>query len=370
MSTVAESGECLILRRRTPSNVRLKLPFQVQVLEPDFLDISADRTLPSGGAIISGVEFDAGGKRVAYHLFKSHPGSELGATDTVRVPAEDVIHLFRVDRPGQVRGVPWLAPAMLTLWDLGQYEKAELVRQEIAACFAAFVTEADGKLAMEAGANATPAPDASLAPRETLEAGTIHYLSSGSTVSFGTPPQVQSYEAFIRAQLRKIAVAIGIPYEVLAGDLGQVNFSSGRMGWLEFQRLIDQWRWHLLIPHMCEGIGEWFIEALFLVNPSLTGFSLGWTPPRREMIQPKEEVEADVQEIRAGLASRQEKIRKRGYDPEEIDREQAEDNKRADAAGNSYDSDGRRPRQGLSGPNQQQEKPVSPANGASACLCS
>lgn len=363
ISTVAEAGECLILRRRAKSSLGLKVPLQIQILEPDFLDTSEDRSLPDGGAIISGVEFDADGKRVAYHLFTSHPGSSLGSTETKRVPADDVIHLYRVDRPGQVRGVPWLAPAMMTLWDLARYEEAELVRQEIAACFAAFVIDGDGDLALEAAKNAGAAASPGDAPRETLEAGTIQYLKQGSSVTFGTPPQVQSYESFIRAQLRKIAVAVGIPFEVIAGDLSQVNFSSGRMGWLEFQRSIDQWRAHLMVAHMCDRVAVWFVEALYLTNPRLGAFALGWTSPHREMIQPKEEIEADILEMRAGLVSRQEKIRKRGYDPEDVDRDIAEDNARADQLGLSFDSDGRRPRQGPLQPNTQQD-PASPGNGA------
>lgn len=346
MRTVAEAGECLIIRRFPKASQRLSVPLQIQLLEPDFLDSSKDGPQPGGGAIISGIEFDAGGVRVAYHLHRAHPGSGLGAVESVRVPAAQVIHLYRVDRPGQVRGVPWLAPAMITLWDLARYEEAELVRQEIAACFAAFVTEPDGELALEAGKNATPADNPALAPRETLEAGTIQYLRNGSTVSFGNPPQVQSYEAFIRAQLRKIAVAIGLPFEVLAGDLSQVNFSSGRMGWLEFQRVLGQWRWHLMISHFCDGVGAWFAEALAVKEPTATGWSMEWTPPRREMIQPKEEVEADIQEIRAGLSTRSEKLRSRGYDPEDVEREAALENERTDKLKLSFDSDGRRPRQG------------------------
>lgn len=358
MATMAEAGECLIIRRRATASAGLRLPFQIQVIEPDLLVVDNDRTLPGGGVVISGVEFNASGQRVAYHLYKSHPGSEYATGETVQMPAEDVIHLFRCDRPGQVRGVPWLSPVMVKLWDLALYEQAELVKQEIAACFAAFVIDHDGESGVEARARAESEPEIQVdqpaaSPRESLEAGTITYLKPGSQVTFGSPPQPQSYEAFVRAHIRTVAAGLGMPAEVLSGDLSQVNFSSGRMGWLEFQRVIDQWRWHVMIPHLCEGVGRWFAEAVSLTNPRLSGWSLGWTPPRREMIQPKEEVEADIAEIRAGLASRSEKLRKRGYDPEDVDREIAEDNARADRDGLSFDTDGRRPRTGPIQPQNQ-----------------
>jgi capsid protein len=46
--------------------------------------------------------------------------------DLMRVPSDDVMHLFRPLRPGQLRGVPWLANALVRLWELDQYDDAEL----------------------------------------------------------------------------------------------------------------------------------------------------------------------------------------------------------------------------------------------------
>jgi capsid protein len=58
----------------------------------------------------------------------------------VRVPASEIIHLFRVLRPGQIRGEPWLARALVKLNELDQYDDAELVRKKTAAMFAGFIT--------------------------------------------------------------------------------------------------------------------------------------------------------------------------------------------------------------------------------------
>ena len=62
------------------------------------------------------------------------------------IPAESVLHVYKKDRPGQVRGVTWLAPVILKLRDLDEYEDAELVRKKIEACFAAFVISPDGSM--------------------------------------------------------------------------------------------------------------------------------------------------------------------------------------------------------------------------------
>ena len=49
-------------------------------------------------------------------------------------------HVFHPIAEGQIRGVPWVAPAMVRLWLLDQYDDAELDRKKVAAMFAGFVT--------------------------------------------------------------------------------------------------------------------------------------------------------------------------------------------------------------------------------------
>lgn len=344
--TVVESGEALIVRYRRSSTCGLPLPFQVRVLEPDYLNhwIDAGRMvgkMPAQNWISQGIEYDPEGRRVAYHLYKEHPGSLFAgfSMETVRVPAEDVIHLYRVDRPGQSRGIPWGAPVIMSIWDLGDYEDAELMRQKIAACFAVFWIDNGGRTTLASDDGASPT-DTGLST-DMLEPGLQQRLPPGLDVKFATPPTTQGFEAYLRANIRKIAIGYGVPYEALAGDLSQVNFSSGRMGWLEFQRNIGQWQWSMLIPHMCAGIGRWFLDAAEFRVPGASKARLKHTEPRREMIDPTKEIPAARDAIRAGLSSRSEELRRMGYDPEKVDAEIAEDNDRADRLKLGFDSDGR-----------------------------
>ena len=79
------------------------------------------------------------GRRTAYYFYKEHPGERLffpNYLDLIRVPADEVMHLFRPLRPGQLRGVPWLANALVRLWELDQYDDAELLRKKFAQCVA------------------------------------------------------------------------------------------------------------------------------------------------------------------------------------------------------------------------------------------
>jgi lambda family phage portal protein len=334
MRSVAESGECLVLRERRTMSEGLPLLFQLRVLEGDFIDSLVDGPLPNGNRAIQGVEFDGRGRRVAYHLFESHPGDQLWTglrSGTKRVPASEVCHVYRPDRPGQVRGVSWLAPIILKLRDFDEYEDAQLLRQKIAACYTAFVRRPDVGVPVDAGMLG-----------QKVEPGMIEMLAPGEEVTFGSPPGVDGYADYSRISLREIASGIGLTYESLTGDLSQVNFSSARMGWLEFQRSIEHWREHILQPMFLARVSGWILESADIQGMAVDGASIKWTSPRREMINPVDEIKAAQDAIRAGLTSRSAEIRKLGRDPEEVYREIAEDNAAADRLGLVLDTDGRK----------------------------
>lgn len=341
---LARDGEVLAVRYVPKASARLPVPFQVRLLEADYLDDG--KTGPDGdGFNIQGIRYDAQGRRTGYWLFDQHPGAvTIGRRNIARsslIPAADVAHLYRVDRPGQSRGVPWLAPAIMTLWDLKDYEEAELIRQKVAACFAAFETNPNG-----AGSLAAAATTKTGAVVDVLEPGMIHRMPAGHEVTFASPPQVQGYPDYIRMNLRKVASALGVPFNEIASDDSQENFASSRRGYLVFQRLIDVWRWQAVIPQFCDPIGNWFLDAATVPLGGPARVRLDHTPPHRELINPKEEVPMMRDLIRSGLRSKSEVVRSMGFDPAAVDQEIAADNARADGLALSFDSDGRRPATG------------------------
>lgn len=332
-----ESGECIVRLRRRRSEDGLLVPLQLQVLEPDHLDAGKTQQLAGGGRIVSGVEFDALGRRVAYWLFPDHPGDvALGVSGlaSVRVPADQVIHLYEKARPGQVRGVPQLAASMLRLRDLDDYEEAELVRKGIEACFAAFVTSPEGDPSL------TPATNDAAGRRiETLGAGMIQYLRPGESVSFGSPTSSDGYGDYTRTQLHAIAAGAGVTYEQLTGDLSQVNYSSIRAGLLEFRRMVETLRWQMFAPMFLSRVqAEFATMALVSGAVRATVPAWDWTAPRWEWVDPLKESEAAASEIRIGLSSLSEKLRERGLDPERVFSEIAAERKRLAELGINLDA--------------------------------
>lgn len=334
MRCIVESGEVLIRRRTPASSSGQRIPLQLQVMEPDMLDTTRDVALANGGLIKEGIEYDRNGRRVAYWLYDEHPGERhLRVTNLLssRVPAEEIIHVFRQDRPHQTRGVPWASPVIIRLRDFDDYSDAQLLKQKISACFTAFAVD-------------TEAPDAGMGTEliDKLEPGAIEILPPGKDIRFANPPTVGEFDKISREYLLQIAAGFGVTYESLTGDLSNTSFASGRMGWLEFQRNIEAWRWQMLVPQLLNPVWSWFAAAGTVNGIRMEGIVPQWTAPRRELIDPAKEIEATKKAVRSGFMSLSEAIREFGYEPEEVREEQAEDNAAMDRLSLILDSDPRR----------------------------
>lgn len=358
-----EGGEALIrIRFRRPED-GLPVAMQLQVLEPEHLPVTLNTTADNGNVIRAGIEFDALGRRVAYHLYRNHPEEGLLAPmssstglSTVRVDAAEIIHLFRPLRPGQIRGEPWLARALVKLHELDQYDDAELVRKKTAAMFAGFIT----RLSPEDNLVGEGLSDANGVALAGLEPGTLQILEPGENITFSQPADVgASYSDFLRMQFRAVAAAMGVTYEQLTGDLTQVNYSSIRAGLLEFRRRVEAIQHGVLVHQMCRPIWQaWMDQAVIEGALKLPGYTLGnvsqrrtylgckWIPQGWQWVDPQKEFGAMVTAIRAGLLSRSEAISSFGYDAEDIDREIAADNARADGLGLVFESDPRHDKPG------------------------
>lgn len=343
MDTVVESGEALVVRQPAAMRDGLAIPLRIQVLEPDYLDTMKDGLrLEDGGYIVQGIEFDKAGRRVAYWLFGTHPGSgmqteRLGLVSR-RVPAEDVIHVFRMERPGQARGVPWLASVIGRLQDFDDYEDALLMQQKVAACFAAFVKNLDG------GApdpNNIGKPNDLQDELEELAPGHVSYLGVGQDIAFSTPPVPPSSD-FANRNLRGIAVGVGVSFEEVAGDWSQVNFSSARMSRLSHWANVRGWRWDMMIPQFCAGVWRWAMEDAAAIEGWPVVPTADWAPPPMPMLEPEKEGLAYQRLVRSGAMTLYQMIRERGEDPDAHLAEIAAANAKLDEFGIVLDCDPRK----------------------------
>ena len=337
--TVVESGEAIVRRRRRRHEDGLPLPLQLQVLEPDFLDTTKDMALREGGRIVQGVEFDAIGRRVAYWLFRDHPGgtTRTGLGDpSSRVPADDVLHIFRGVRPGQVRAVTWFAPVLLRFKDTDEFEDATLMKQKIAACLAVITSDVDGTgPALGTSSEDAPAID-ELAP------GMILNVPPGRSIDVVQPPNVREYADYMKTTLRAIAAGLGVTYEDLTGDYTELPFSAARMSRLRHFARVNEWRWNLIIPQLCDPVWTWAMDAARLLGATDTIPAAEWTAPPLPMLDPDKEGLAYQRKVRSGLQSWSEAVRELGYEPEALALQLKADFERFDRLGLTLDSDPRK----------------------------
>lgn len=332
-NTEAESGECLIRFRYRKMSDGLPVPLQLQLLEPDFIDTTKNEILKNKGWIQNGIEFSPIGERVAYWLFNQHPGENIINTTikSSRVPAGDVIHSFDRKRPGQMRGVPILAPVMMTANDLNEYLEATLVRKSAEACIAAFVETDDEERSIGDESQQDQMRIEELAP------GMVQYLSKGEKITFTNPSVSTGDVGYTNDRLHAIAAGIGITYEQLTGDLSQVNYSSIRAGTLDFRREIEQWQWLNFIPSVLNRIMEKFLDTAFAAGLiQTTEIDYDWTTPRFDWVDPLKDVQGEELELTMGLKTWSEAVRARGFNPDLLLEELKVEREKFKAAGIEY----------------------------------
>jgi lambda family phage portal protein len=355
---IFEAGEVLARFRPRLASDGLRVPLQLQLLEPEHLPLTRMGT-NGKNPIRAGIEFTPFGKRAAYWLHPEHPmlggmTLQLTSNEPVRVPAEQVIHCYQPLRCGQVRGQPWLAPVMVTLYELDKFSDAVLVRQATANFFLGWQRSLSDEFRgpLDAGTtlpDGTAAPDASVG-FGTIQPNTIIDLgATGNTLEFNKPPDPPAgLPEFIKTMLRSFCAGIGIPYESVSWDLEGVNYSSIRAGLLEYRRRIEQFQFSVMVYQFCRPVyRRWVNDAVLagvLPQPRTPAewdalYAVEWRTPRWGWVDPLKDVMAMKEAVRCAFTSRSAVIHENGEDPEQVDADIAADNARAKDLGIVSDSD-------------------------------
>lgn len=322
----------------------LVVPLQLQMIPSEMLPLNRNETVPGGNVIRQGIEFDAIGRRVAYHFLRRHPGdiTDPGlAGEIVRVPATEVVHVVDPVDAGQIRGVSRFAPGIVKLFLLDQYDDAELDRKKVAAMHALFIT--------------TPAPAEAFDVAESdedgertldLQPGQITMLEPGEEVQTSAPADVgQTYEPFQYRTLLQVSGALGVPYAYLSNDMLKANYSNSRLALLEFRRRIEAYQHAVMVWQFCRRVWSRWMDVAVLSgaldipdyeNRRREYIACAWLPPKWDWVDPMKDARAEIEQIDAGLKSRTQALAERGYDAEQVDAEIAADRAREKALGLNF----------------------------------
>lgn len=325
ISAVEADGEVLL---RIHKQKEFKYRFALELLDADHLDIMHNDILPTGNKIEMGIEYNAHGRPVAYHITDINPNdrASLLPRKRLRIPADEMIHLFRPERPGQPRGLPWMHAVMNDLKMLGAYIEAEIVAARTAAAKMGFLSRKEGA-SQYTGTDANEAD--TVEPVQEVSPGIIEQLPDGYSFEPWDPTHpTTAFDSFTKTVLRAVASGIDVSYSTLTGDLTDVNYSSIRAGMLaerDHFRNLQTWfiEWFLL-----PVFEEWLYLAIMFnhINLPLEKFEkfnkVKFVPRGFSWVDPEKEINARTKEIEAGLNSEIRASAELGRDYEEIIAEQ------------------------------------------------
>lgn len=309
----------------------------------------------TGNMIAGGVEVDSYGAPVAYHVLKQHPGDLVMRPGTTLIPERieawdrdlqlpRVIHVFKRERPEQVRGVGLLATVIEPLKMVSDASDAELYATVMSAMIAVVYKSkgatplpqpdfGDEDEATAAGSGGVSPPEA---PNEyRFEAGSVMEIDSDAEVEIKSPGRPNSaFDPFFQAIVRQIGAAIGVP----AGVLMLMFNSSYTASKAELEVFYLQVRAERAWLEGDIGIWQyvcWLAEKIARGDYEMTGFfsdlrrraawaGVGWRGDGKITLNPLQEAKGyEIQEAHAWKTgeeitaeltggSHRENIRKRG----------------------------------------------------------
>jgi lambda family phage portal protein len=316
-------GEAFALLTTNP-----KLPTRVQL---DLRLIEADQVAtptldPLAAPAVDGIEYDRWGNPTRYHLLRAHPGDDgawgdWGEVDPIE--ADLVLHWFRVDRPGQCRGIPDITPALPLFAQLRRFTLAVLAAAETAADFAAVLYSdmpPDGETA-----DAEPFEELEITKRmmTTLPAG-------WKLTQFRAEQPAATYEMFKREILNEIARCLNMPFNVAAGNSSGYNYASGRLDHQTYYKSIGVDQYHLETAVLDRLFMAWLEEAyLAEVVDQPPGRAAGWPHAwfwdGNEHVDPQKEANAQQVRLQNNTTTLALEWARRGLDWRDAVRQRAEE---------------------------------------------
>jgi lambda family phage portal protein len=339
------------------------VPFRLQGLEGDQIDTTKDMIAQATGktSIRLGVQLGEWGRREGLHLFENHPGElVLGSGRSNFVAWENLAHVFRPLRFGQVRGVPWFSGILLNAREVQDLVEATLVKARTEACFSGFIKRTSGGMNPLAKQNKDGDAGQKISK---LEPGMIVDIGDGE-INFANPTSQTAFGEVYMTAMQAMAAGAGITYDQLTGDLRQANYSSLRAGKIEFRRLVEQLQWTVLVPQLIAPVYRRLIDRAVIagkLRARRDGYRLDHIMPAVEPIDPVKDLEADILAVRSGRLSPQEFIGAWGRDWRQVVADTASFFEHLDqqnaGKGLALDIDGRRPMKGKSDNGKQDAKP-------------
>jgi lambda family phage portal protein len=338
---IFESGEalCRMLIKRRTGHV---IPLVLQNIEAEYLDPNFNNGDPN--TTRNGIRF-ADSKPETYFFSKKNPNFNifnLYSLEKIEVPADEVLHIFVRDRPGQWRGIPTLAPILLPLYELDDLTDATVAKQKAAQAISWVIRNTNPSAAVSVGSalNAVDPNDIdqSTGKRRVVtqaSGGGVQYLNKGEDIAFYQGTDIgANLPELIKAELHKIAQTANLSYEILTGDLTGISFSALQQVAIDMKTRAEFYYKFYLISLGLAPLCNRFKElAVIYGSKSFANLEPTFQYPRRYGVNELKDTQADLLEVQSGFATWESKLEERNLTVEEV----TEDKKRQKEAGITFE---------------------------------
>jgi capsid protein len=314
-----DSGEAFAIFVNNPG-LRGPVKLDVQIIEAEQI---ASPVMMMDPFDTDGINYDDSGNPIAYHKLRVHPGETFSLamfpSEGDWIPARSVYHYFRADRPGQLRGIPDITPAITVFADLRRFTQATIAAAETAADFAAVVkTDAPGNEDDAAGTVGETPVAWDLVNLE--KRGALVLPQNFDITQLKAEHPSTTYREFVGAKLNEVARCLCVPFHIAAMDPSLANMSSSYVvGQMYAQeRIVDRSCLECFL-NKCREM--WLEEARLIPNflpemPENPYFSWFW-PSLGHHADPQKVANAAATELANGLTTFPKEYAKRGDDWEE-----------------------------------------------------
>lgn len=311
-----QSGEAIVRMVIKAKDNNNRIPLKLQSIESEYLDITymgfSDPELAQlpFGTTRYGITFDEYNKPIYYNFWTDrHYGIKNTVTNPwmhVKVPAEDICHIFERRRSNQWRGIPVIAPLLSTIYELTDLTDATVSKQLAAAAISWIIEQPDGS-PLNAPGSVRTAGNANPSDLQRK----LFFLANGGQVQYTNPGEkfqlVQSSDignnltSLLKHQLQTIAAGYGIPYYMLTGDTSELSLSAINGILLEFRNRLEYIHHYINLPDGLDRIVKRFVALAKVMYPNeVKDVTIGYQFPKNYGVDTLKDYQGNVLGMQSG----------------------------------------------------------------------
>lgn len=263
---------------------------------------------------IDGIRFDEWNNPLYYDVLPSHPGSNwlYQYQDPIAVPASQMLHWFKLERPGQHRSIPDLTPTLTTGAIGRRFREATVTSAETAADISALI---HGQIPPNSDQEMEDLREGFAMELERRIAMAVP-LGWNVTQMKAEHPNAQ-YMDFNRALISEQARPLSMPYNAAACDSSTYSFASGKLDTLCYRSELDVERKDCGDLVLDPLFGAWFREWTILADRRDIPPAHQWDWPAHPVIDREAESRATDQELHNGMKTLRRAYSEAGMDFED-----------------------------------------------------